>query len=166
MLRTIQQRTSSLQPASVLSITIYQISTLSQKAPVYQIFHYLTPAKLFNLAKLYVRLERAGVKYFCEAAHPLCCEDKYAPRNAENATLSIFGGNDLDEQNEKFLELIDETLRPADGFGRPISKKIAKLINEKFAADLGGKKRKEISEKYKPLANCSELIVPKVTGFQ
>ena len=92
--------------------------------------------------------------------------DSDCPRNAEDAALSIFGGNDLDEENEKFLELIDETLRPADGFGPPISEKIAKIINEKFTTDLGGEKRKEISEKYKPLANCSKLIVPKVKGSQ
>ena len=44
------------------------------------------------------------MKYFCEAAHILRCEDKYAPRNAEDAALSIFEGNDLDEENEKFDE--------------------------------------------------------------
>ena len=42
--------------------------------------------------------------------------------------------------------MIDETLRPVDGFGSPISKKIAKIINEKFTTDLGGETRKEISE--------------------
>ena len=87
--------------------------------------------------------------------------DSDCSRNAENDALSIFGANDLDEEREKFLELIDETLRPADGFGPPISEKIAKIINEKFTTDLGGEKWKEISEKYKPPANCSELIVPK-----
>lgn len=44
----------------------------------------------------------------------------------------------------------------------PISDKIAKIVNEKFTTDLGGDKRKEISDKYKPPANCSELLVPKV----
>ena len=72
------------------------------------------------------------------------------------------GGDDLDDENDKFLDLIDETLRPADGFGPAISDKIAKIVNEKFTTDLGGDKRKEISEKYKPPANCSELIVSKV----
>ncbi len=89
--------------------------------------------------------------------------DSDCPRNAEEDAISIFGGgDDLDDENDKFLDLIDETLRPADGFGPAISDKIAKIVNEKFTTDLGGDKRKEISEKYKPPANCSELIVSKV----
>ena len=43
-----------------------------------------------------------------------------------------------------------------------ISEKIANIVNKKFTTDLGGEKCKEISDKYKPPANCSDLVVPKV----
>ena len=46
--------------------------------------------------------------------------DSEGPKNAEEDALSIFGENDLNEENDKFLELIDETLCPTDGFGPPI----------------------------------------------
>ena len=48
----------------------------------------------------------------------------------------MFGGNDFDEENEKFLDQIDETLRPAVRFGPPINDKINKTVNEKFTTDL------------------------------
>ena len=60
-----------------------------------------------------------------------------APRNAEQDLMSAFGGSDFDEENERFLDLIDKTLCPADGFGPPIGDKIAKIVNEKFTTDLG-----------------------------
>ena len=36
--------------------------------------------------------------------------DGDGPRNAEEDALSILGGKDINEANDKFLELIDETL--------------------------------------------------------
>lgn len=87
-------------------------------------------------------------------------------RNSEDDALSIFGGNDFDlpieEDNDRFLESIDESLRPSDSYGSPISEKIAKIVNDKFSTDLGITKRKEILEKYKTPVNCENFFVPKV----
>jgi hypothetical protein len=87
-------------------------------------------------------------------------------RNSEDDALSIFGGNDfntpIEEDNDQFLESIDESLRPSDSYGSPISEKIAKIVNDKFTSDLGITKRKEILEKYKTPANCDNFFVPKV----
>ncbi len=58
--------------------------------------------------------------------------------------------------------MIDDSLRPSDGFGPPTSEKVAKIVNKKFNTDWGIDKRKEILEKYKIPANCTNLIVPKV----
>lgn len=97
-----------------------------------------------------------------EEAQPMANMVSDVPRNSEDDALSIFGGNDLEEDSDRFLDLIDDSLRPSDGFGPPISEKIAKIINEKFTSDLGIDKRKEILEKYKTPANCTNLFVPKV----
>ena len=83
-------------------------------------------------------------------------------RNSEDDAISLFGGHDLEEESERFLDLIDDSLRPSDGFGPAISDKVAKIVNEKFCADLGIDKRKEILEKYKTPANCTNFFVPKV----
>ena len=87
-------------------------------------------------------------------------------RNSEDDALSIFGGHDFDtpneEDNDHFLESIDESLRPSDSYASPISGKVAKIVNEKFSSDLGIKKRKEILEKYKTPENCDNFFVPKV----
>ena len=64
-----------------------------------------------------------------------------APRNAEQDLTSAFGGSDFDEENERFLDLIDETLCQADGFGPPIGDKIAKIVNEKFTTDLSDQRK-------------------------
>ena len=83
-------------------------------------------------------------------------------RNSEDDVLSLFGDNDLVEESDRFLDLIDESLRPSDGFGTLISEKVAKIVNEKFQTDLGVDKRKEILEKYKTPAKSNNLFVPKV----
>ena len=83
-------------------------------------------------------------------------------RNSEDDVLSLFGDNDLAEESDRFLDLINESLRPSDGFGPLVSEKVAKIVNEKFQTDLGVDKRKEILEKYKTPANCTKLFVPKV----
>ena len=83
-------------------------------------------------------------------------------RNSEDDAISLFGGHDLEEESERFLDLIYDSLRPSDGFGPAISDKVAKIVNEKFCADLGIDKRKEILEKYKTPANCTNFFVPKV----
>ena len=83
-------------------------------------------------------------------------------RNSENDAIRLFGGHDLEEESERFLDLIDDFHRPSDGFGPAISDKVAKIVNEKFCADLGIDKRKEILEKYKTPANCTNFFVPKV----
>ena len=80
-------------------------------------------------------------------------------RNIEDDAISLFGGHDLEEESERFLDLIDDSLRPSDGFGPAISDRIAKIVNEKFCADLGIDKRKEILEKYKTPANCTNFFV-------
>lgn len=97
-----------------------------------------------------------------EEAPQVSNRDSDGPRNSEDDALSVFGGNDFEEDSDRFLDFIDESLRPADGLGPPITDKIAKIINEKFTADLGIAKRKEILEKYKTPANCTNLFVPKV----
>ena len=38
-------------------------------------------------------------------------------RNSEDDAISLFGGHDLEEESERFLDLIDDSLRPSDGFG-------------------------------------------------
>jgi hypothetical protein len=78
-------------------------------------------------------------------------------RNSEDDALSLFGENDLEEESDRFLDLIDDSLRPSDGFRPPISEKVAKIVN-----DLGIDKRKEILEKYKTPANSTNLFAPKV----
>ena len=83
-------------------------------------------------------------------------------RNSEDDALSLFGGHDLEEESDRFLDLIDYCLRPSDGFGSPISEKVAKIVSEKFHTDLGIDKRKEILEKYKTPSNCTDIFVPKV----
>ena len=88
--------------------------------------------------------------------------DENPVRNSEDDAISLFGGHDLEEESERFLDLIDDSLRPSDGFGPAISDKVAKIVNEKFCADLGIDKRKEILEKYKTPANCTNFFVPKV----
>ena len=69
---------------------------------------------------------------------------------------------DDEADNDSLLEAIDESLRPSDSFGPPVSEKVAKLVNEKFTIDLGLEKRKQIFEKYQPPENCQMLYVPKV----
>ena len=63
-------------------------------------------------------------------------------RNSEDDAISLFGGHDLEEESERFLDLINDSLRPSDGFGPAISDKVAKIVNEKFCTDLGIDKRK------------------------
>jgi hypothetical protein len=67
-------------------------------------------------------------------------------RNSEDDALNLFGENDLEEESDRFLDLIDDSLRPSDGFGPPISEKVAKIVNEKFNTDLGIDKRRDIRE--------------------
>jgi hypothetical protein len=44
--------------------------------------------------------------------------------------------------------IIDESLRPSDSSGPPVTEKVATLVNDKFSLiDLGLEKRKEIFEK-------------------
>jgi hypothetical protein len=90
--------------------------------------------------------------------------DSGLPSNSEDDALAVFGDNDLDLEGEsdRFYELIDDNLRPSDRFGPPISERIAKIINEKFTTDLGLDKRKEILEKYKIPADCTNLFVVRV----
>jgi hypothetical protein len=90
--------------------------------------------------------------------------DSGLPRNSEDDALTVFGDNDLvlEGESDRFFELIDDNLRLSDGFGPPISERIAKIINEKFTTDLGLAKRKEILEKYKIPADCTNLFVPRV----
>ena len=83
-------------------------------------------------------------------------------RNSEDDAISLFVGHDLEEESERFLDLIDDSLTPSDGFGPGISDKVAKIVNEKFCANLGIDKRKKILEKYKTPANCTNFFVPKV----
>ena len=68
-------------------------------------------------------------------------------RSSENDAISLFGGHDLEKQSERYLNLIDDSLRPSDGFGPAISDKVAKIVNKKICADLATDKRKEILEK-------------------
>ena len=89
------------------------------------------------------------------------------PRNSEDDTVSLFGGDEFqnpvgEEDNDQFLKSIDLSLRPNENSGPPISDKVAKIVNEKFSTDLGPEKRKEILEKYKVPENCEQLYVPKV----
>ena len=90
--------------------------------------------------------------------------DRGLPSNSEDNALTVFGDNDLDLEGEsdRFFELIDDNLISSDGFGPPISERIAKIINEKFTTDLGLDKRKEILEKYKIPADCTNLFVRRV----
>jgi hypothetical protein len=90
--------------------------------------------------------------------------DSGLPSNSEDDALAVFGDNDLDLEGEsdRFYELIDDNLIPSDGFGPPISERIAKIINEKFTTNLGLDKRKDILEKYKIPADCTNLFVLRV----
>ena len=97
-----------------------------------------------------------------EAPHSSNRDSDAPVRSSEDDALSLFGGNDLEEESDRFLEHVDDSLRPSDSFGPPISEKVAKIVNEKFTTDLGTDKRKEILEKYKAPANCINLFVPKV----
>ena len=74
----------------------------------------------------------------------------------------MFGGNDFEADTDSLLEVIDESLRPSDSFGPPVTDKVADLGNEKFMIDLGLEKRKQIFEKYQPPENCKTLYVPKI----
>ena len=76
-------------------------------------------------------------------------------RSSEDDAISVFGGHDLEEKSERFLDLIDDSLRSSDGFGPAISDKVAKIVNKIFCADVAIDKRKEILEKYKTPANCT-----------
>ena len=90
--------------------------------------------------------------------------DSCLPRNSEDDALTVFGDNDLvlEGESDRFFELIDDNLRLSDVFGPPISERIAKIINEKFTTDLGLANGKEILEKYKIPADCTNLFVPRV----
>ena len=88
--------------------------------------------------------------------------DSHRDRPSEDDALSLFGGNDFEADNDSLLEAIDESLRPSDSFGPPVSEKVAKLVNEKSTIDLSLEKRKQIFEKYQPPENCLMLYVPKV----
>ena len=68
-------------------------------------------------------------------------------RSSEDDAISLFGGHDLEEQSERYLNLIDDSLRSSDGFRPAISDKVAKIVNKKICADLATDKRKEILEK-------------------
>ena len=67
-----------------------------------------------------------------------------------------------ENDNDDFLTSIDLSLHPNEVSGRPISEKVAKIVNAKFSTDLGLEKRKEILEKYKIPENCDQFYVPKV----
>ena len=90
--------------------------------------------------------------------------DSGLPSNSEDGALTVYGDNGLDLEggSDRFFELIYDNLRPSDGFGPPISERIAKIINEKFTTDLGLDKGKEILEKYKIPADCTNLFVPRI----
>ena len=86
------------------------------------------------------------------AAPPASQEANSGPRNSEDDTISLFGGDEFhipegEEDNHQFLKSIDLSLRPNEISGPPISEKVAKIVNEKFSTDLGAEKRKEILEK-------------------
>ena len=83
-------------------------------------------------------------------------------RNSKDDAISPFGGHDLEEKRERFLDLIDDSPSSSDGFGPAISDKVLKIVNKKFCADLAIDKRKEILEKYKTPANCTNFFVPNV----
>ena len=51
-------------------------------------------------------------------------------RSSEDDAISVFGGHDLEEKIERFLDLIDDSLRSSDGFGPAISDKVAKIVNK------------------------------------
>ena len=104
-----------------------------------------------------------------EEAHTHVSEETHTQMPLHSSTddaISVFGGSDFDspleEDNDQFLESIEESLRLSDSYGSPISEKIAKIVNDKFTSDLGITKRKEILEKYKTPANCDHFFVPKV----
>ena len=67
-------------------------------------------------------------------------------RNSEDDAISPFGGHDLEEESERFLDLIDDSLRSSDSFGPAISDKVAKILNQKFCADLAIDKRRDFRE--------------------
>ena len=63
-------------------------------------------------------------------------------RPSEHDAISLFGGNDFEADSDSSLEAIDESLRPSDSFGPPVSEKVAKLVNEQFTIGLSLEKRK------------------------
>ena len=51
-------------------------------------------------------------------------------RSSEDDAISVFEGHDLEEKIERFLDLIDDSLRSSDGFGPAILDKVAKIVNK------------------------------------
>ena len=58
-------------------------------------------------------------------------------------TTTVWGGDDFQNpdgeegDNDEFLTSIDLSLRPNEVSGSLISEKVAKIVNAKFATDLG-----------------------------
>ena len=80
--------------------------------------------------------------------------------------VSLIGGNDfdnIDSNNDEFLEAIDVLLRPSDARAPAIYPKITQITNEKFSSHIGLEERRNIIEKSSPPQNCDKVIVPKVS---
>ena len=106
-------------------------------------------------------------------------QDGVTQKSREEDTISLFGDSDLDHErqdkdegegdgqdgdNDDLLDLISVALDSSDEKGPNISEKLAKIINDSYQSELSAEKRKEICQKYKIPANCTELIVPKLNN--
>jgi uncharacterized protein involved in copper resistance len=65
-----------------------------------------------------------------EAQH--AASEKAQQSSNRDSALSLFGDNDLEEESDRFLDLIDDSPRPSDGFGPPISENCERKIQHRF----------------------------------